>query len=217
MTPEPAFGERNDDEAQAAAAIELCRVAHHRLMAAVRDVDDEGARRPSLLPGWSVGHVLTHLARNADGHVRRLEGALHGEEIARYPGGKGQRDGEIEEGAFRPARALAEDVALSAQGLEDVWSRCQTMGWPNRHLLGDDRWPTTASPLRRLREVEVHHVDLGLGYGPTDWPEEYVRWELPLVLEQLPQRLSRSDQAPWLLAWLIGRAEAVERLELDPW
>jgi maleylpyruvate isomerase len=218
MTDEPAFGGPEDAEAQgAAAAIEVCRSAHLRLKAAIHDMDDETARRPSLLPGWSVGHVLAHLARNADGHVRRLEGALRGEDIARYPGGKSQRDREIEEGAVRPARALAEDVALSAQRLEEVWSRCQTVGWSNRHLLGDDHWPTTASPLRRLREVEVHHVDLGLGYRPTDWPEEYVRWELPLVLEQLPQRLRRSDDARLLLAWLIGRAEAVERLELDPW
>jgi maleylpyruvate isomerase len=218
MTYEPASGEPEDGEAhQAAVAIELCGPSHLRLMAAVRDVDDETARRPSLLPGWSVGHVLTHLARNADGHVRRLEGALRGEDIARYPGGKSQRDGEIEEGALRPAGTLAEDVARSAQRLEEVWSRCQALGWPNWHLLGDDHWPTTASPLRRLREVEVHHVDLGLGYRATDWPEEYVQWELPLVLEQLPQRLGRPEDARRLLAWLIGRAEAVEGLELDPW
>ena len=27
------------------------------------------------LEGWTVGHVLTHLARNADSHVRMLEAA----------------------------------------------------------------------------------------------------------------------------------------------
>jgi maleylpyruvate isomerase len=197
MTDEPAFDEPEDDEAhQAGAAIEVCRGAHQRLMHVVRDVDEETARRPSLLPGWSVGHVLTHLARNADGHVRRLEGALHGEEIARYPGGTDQRDREIEEGAFRPVHDLVEDVAVSARRLEEVWSRCQAVGWSNRHLLGTDQWRTTASPLRRLREVEVHHVDLGLGYGPADWPEEYVRWDLPLVLAQLPRRLRRRRMPP---------------------
>ena len=25
----------------------------------------------------------------------------------------------------------------------------------------------------RLREVELHHVDLGTGYGPADWPEPF--------------------------------------------
>ena len=32
-------------------------------------------RAPSLLPGWSRGHVVTHLARNADGLCRLLHGA----------------------------------------------------------------------------------------------------------------------------------------------
>ena len=30
-------------------------------------------------------------------------------------------------------------------------------------------------PFLRWREVEVHRVDLGLGYEPADWPAEYVR------------------------------------------
>jgi maleylpyruvate isomerase len=25
----------------------------------------------------------------------------------------------------------------------------------------------------RLREVEIHHVDLATGYRPGDWPEEF--------------------------------------------
>ena len=25
----------------------------------------------------------------------------------------------------------------------------------------------------RLREVEIHHVDIGAGYGPSDWPEAF--------------------------------------------
>jgi maleylpyruvate isomerase len=197
--------------------IELCRAAHQRLFAAVGRLDDDTARRPSMLPGWSIGHVLTHLARNADGHVRRLEAALHGEDVARYPGGKAQRDGEIEAGASRAARELAADVSTSAGRLEDVWSQSQAAKWPNRQLLGDDHWLTTESPWRRLREVEVHHVDLGLGYQPRDWPAEYVRWELPVVLAQLPDRLREPNDSRRLLAWLIGRAEPPSGIELDPW
>ena len=26
---------------------------------------------------------------------------------------------------------------------------------------------------RRLTEVELHHVDLGVGYRPADWPEPF--------------------------------------------
>ncbi len=46
-------------------------------------------RGPSLLPEWSDGHVLTHLARNADSVVRRMEGAARGELVDQYPGGLG--------------------------------------------------------------------------------------------------------------------------------
>src|SRR5437660_10733430 len=123
---EPANTAPDEREApEASAGIELCRAAHQRVIAAAAELGDEAARRPSLLPGWSVGHVLTHLARNADGHVRRLEGALIGKEVARYPGGKDQRDGEIEAGASRAASELAADVLTSAARLEEVWSRSE--------------------------------------------------------------------------------------------
>ena len=67
---------------------------------------DEQARAPSLLPGWSVGHVLTHIARNGDSLVWRLEGAAQGELRDQYPGGLEQRRADIEAGAGRPASEL---------------------------------------------------------------------------------------------------------------
>src|SRR5207245_7746700 len=146
-------------------------------LATASTLDDGAARRPSLLPNWSVGHVLTHLARNADGHTRRLEAALQGGEMARYPGGPEQRDREVEQGVGRPAAELLADVAASARRLEETWAQCERAGWPHSNLLAGDRFPTTESPIRRLREVEVHHVDLGLGYTSADWPDPYVRWE----------------------------------------
>ena len=43
-----------------------------RLLAALEVLRDLDVTRPSLLPDWTVGHVLTHLARNADSFVRIL-------------------------------------------------------------------------------------------------------------------------------------------------
>lgn len=43
--------------------------------------------------------------------------------------------------------------------------------------------------LHRLREVEMHHVDLGLGYTLLDWPQEYLAWDLPVLLASVPDRL----------------------------
>ncbi len=198
-------------------AIALCAAAHQRLFATLERLDDETARRPSLLPGWSVGHVLTHIARNAAGHIGRLEGALRGEQIPRYPGGPEQRDRDIQAGAGRPAAELARDVREWTGHLEETWARCVAAGWPHADLLANDSYPTTASPSRRFREVEVHHVDLGMGYAPADWPDEYLEWELEMSLPRLSQRFAEPGGSRQFLAWLIGRTEWPEGLHLKPW
>ena len=56
--------------------VEGCAGAHQRLLAGLEDLTDDQARRDSLLPGWTVGHVLTHLARNAEAFTRLLEKPL---------------------------------------------------------------------------------------------------------------------------------------------
>ncbi len=200
-----------------AGAIDLCLAAHRRLLFRVEGITDEQARSPSRLPDWSVAHVLTHLARNADGHVGRLEGALRGEDVPRYPGGPAQRDADIAEGAQRPAAEIVADLSGAQDRLEKAWDRSAAAGWPHPELRGDDKWPTTASPLRRLGEVEIHHVDLGLGYEPSDWPEAYVAWQLPVLLATVPGRVRSAEDARRLLTWLAGRGSGPSVIELLPW
>src|SRR5579883_2263142 len=88
-----------------------------RLLETIDGLTDDDARRPSLLPGWSVGHVLTHIARNADGNRRMAEGAARGESLAQYPHGAAGRAADIEAGAGRPAADLIADVRDSAAAL----------------------------------------------------------------------------------------------------
>ena len=206
-----------DLEQDAAAAIALCQAAHARLLASAGGLADGQVRAPSRLPGWSVGHVLSHLARNADGHARRLEAALAGADLPRYPGGSSQRAADIAAGAGLRAAELAADLARTARRLEDVWASSAAAGWPHAELRGHDSWPATASPSRRLREVEVHHADLGLGYEPADWPEEYTEWELPMLLATVPRRLPDPGDRRDLLAWLMGRRPDLPPVRLDPW
>ena len=206
-----------DLEQDAAAAIALCQAAHARLLASAGGLADGQVRAPSRLPGWSVGHVLSHLARNADGHARRLEAALAGADLPRYPGGSSQRAADIAAGAGLRAAELAADLARTARRLEDVWASSAAAGWPHAELRGHDSWPATASPSRRLREVEVHHADLGLGYEPADWPEEYTEWELPMLLATVPRRLPGPGDRRDLLAWLMGRRPDLPPVRLDPW
>jgi maleylpyruvate isomerase len=199
------------------ATIVLCQAAHSRLLTAVQDVTDDQVRGPSRLPGWTIAHVLTHIARNADGHALRLEAALSGENLPRYPGGTPQRNSDIADGAKRLATEIVADLSAAQARLDRVWERSVAAEWPHRELLGDDQWPTTASPSRRLREIEMHHVDLGMGYEPSDWPEEYVKWELPMVLATVPDRVHREADRRHLVAWLSGRGPIPRAIELDPW
>ena len=143
---------------------------------------DAEVREPSVLPGWTRGHVLTHLARNADGISRTLAGALRGEIVARYPGGREGRDADIEAGAGRPVLELLADVRESAERLDRVFAA----------VVDSDAWnaPTEDRPagdyaVARWREVEVHRVDLGGTYRPSDWPPRFVAYVVPDALERL--------------------------------
>src|SRR5215813_11810747 len=69
--------------------------ASERLAATVAKLTDEDVRAPSRLPGWTRGHVLAHLARNADSLVNLLTWARTGTETRMY-GSPAERDGGIE-------------------------------------------------------------------------------------------------------------------------
>jgi maleylpyruvate isomerase len=191
--------------------------AHRAVIAALQDLGDDQVGQPSVLPGWTIGHVATHIARNAEGHVRMLEAAGRGEVEAMYPGGREQRTHDIEAGSQRTAKELAADVTTTAAAIESVWSAMPAAAWSGRgRLVGGDAIMSEL-PFIRWREVAVHHSDLGIGYTWTDWDAEYVRLELvrltmlwasrkPMGLTDLPpQALAVSTHQR--VAWLLGRAE----------
>ena len=182
------------------------------LGATLDSLDDGQARRPSLLPGWSVGHVLTHVARNADGMVNLVEWALTGVPAPMYPSVEA-RTADIEAGAGRPAVELADDVRRSAARLADSLALLGAAGPQalDRLLLfgppqpgADPDTPARALPYARRREVEIHHVDLGLAYGPADWPADFVERTL-LFLHSRSGAVDAVGQPSDVLAWRLGR------------
>lgn len=182
-----------------------CLAAQQALVDDLAGLSDDVARGPSRLPGWSVGHLLTHIARNGDSVVWRLEGAARGELREQYPGGLEQRRADIETGATRPAAALVADVAASADAVGRVMAALPDAAWDapsrtSRGLLEDSR----DCVFSRWREVAVHHGDLGFGVVPLPAPlvEEWLARELP--------GLSQRTDPALLLAWVIGRGDAPE-------
>jgi maleylpyruvate isomerase len=191
--------------------IEGCRTAHAALVADLAGLTDDQARAPSLLPGWSVGHVLTHIARNADSVVRRLQGAARGEVLDQYVGGVEGRSAEIDAGAGRRADDLVADVRTSSATAEQVMADLPPEAWDalsrtSRGVLETSR----DAVFSRWREVAVHHGDLGLRGDPVVLPPGLVAAWLPREVDRLP---SRTDPAE-LLAWVLGRGPAPT---LTPW
>lgn len=190
-------------------------LAHERLIVDLFGLTDEVMQQPSLLPDWTVAHTLTHIARNADSHVVMLQAAARGEVGAQYPGGVGQRNADIEAGVGRTAAALVADVVDSNARLEAAWLEMTDEGWKGEGLSVFGPVPINDLPLRRWREVVVHHADLGLAYTWHDWPADYVRVELnrrtmewasrkPMGLTTLPPiALALGERER--VAWLLGR------------
>src|SRR5829696_3219522 len=84
------------------------------LLRTARALEDPHA--PSLCEGWTRGHVLTHVARNADGLAALVRSAVDGTGETMYASPEA-RDADIEAGADRPVAQLVDDVERSAQAL----------------------------------------------------------------------------------------------------
>lgn len=146
------------------------RAATERLAVHVAGLDDARMREPSLLPGWTRAHVVTHLARNADGLVNLLTWARTGVEHPMYAS-NADRDADIEEGAGRLAQVLREDLraacdrfAAACERLSDSqWSATVTARLPVP-------FPAARIPSMRLFELWVHTVDLDVGFDFEDIP-----------------------------------------------
>ncbi|MBM7438306.1 maleylpyruvate isomerase family mycothiol-dependent enzyme [Streptomyces sp. HB132] len=205
--------------------LEAVREATERLLGAAGKLDDGAVAEPSRLPGWSRGHVLAHLSRNADALINVLQGR------PMYANSE-TRDADIERDAPRPlAEHLADlresgaAVLVAAEEPAD-WSRTVTM----RNGVTDS---ASRIPFRRWVEVELHHVDLGVGYELEDLPEEFVIRENDFLAERfaghpdvVPTTAVTADgrlwttgggadgtpvtvrgTAPDILGWLCGRRD----------
>jgi maleylpyruvate isomerase len=194
--------------------------AHNRFLRVVERVTDDEMRLPSRLPGWTKAHVLTHVARNADSHVRRAEAALDGEMVDQYEGGYAGRAHAIEAGCLRSAAEIIHDARSSAIALEEVWRSVPVDAWVcrSRDVNGRER-PLFELPSRRWQEVEVHLIDLNAGVSHRDWPAEFILEWLPRTRERMSRQLPiEANRATWdhpadELAWLYGR---LSRIDLPP-
>jgi maleylpyruvate isomerase len=166
---------------------DLDLIAHETdlLMETIHQLSDESVREPSLNPGWSRAHVLTHIARNADGLRNVLLAAANGGDGAFYES-QAARDADIEAGAGRSAAELEADVETSAdrllEAIAETPAEALDVRVPRLRVVDD---PARQQMIRarktlplRLREVVFHHVDLDAGYRLEDAPPAWVTEEI---------------------------------------
>lgn len=218
----------------------LVATATQRLLGGTIMVTDEEWAAPSRLPGWTRAHVATHLARQADGLARLVEGAATGTPQAMYDSPEA-RNADIESGAGRTGLELQTDLDTSAERLTEAFERLDRVhaeaptdrtGWSAQvEMRGGLVVPARLLPLGRLFEVELHHVDLDIGYDVehlepdvAEWLIEWIgfrarlRDEFPRVelhvesgftttVGQVGEPLVVHAPAPALVGWLTNRLE----------
>ncbi|MFJ9850459.1 maleylpyruvate isomerase family mycothiol-dependent enzyme [Streptomyces sp. NPDC101150] len=225
-------------------SFEVIAAATDALLAGVAGLDDKDIAAPSRLPGWTRGHVLSHLARQAPALERLLEWARTGVETAQYPS-RAARNAEIEAGAQGPAATLLTDVRTSAAHFRRTIEELPAPAWKAtvRPFTGELCTPCRILVIR-IRELVLHHVDLDIGYDVADIPEPARRIVLDDVLgyyaeaEGTPDVTLRDPEGALLgrfgtggpavsgtpadlLAWLSGRSTGTgltgQPPALPPW
>ncbi|QKW05861.1 maleylpyruvate isomerase family mycothiol-dependent enzyme [Streptomyces sp. NA04227] len=150
--------------------------ATERLLIAVGKLDNAAVAAPSRLPGWSRGHILAHLSRNADALVNVLTGR------PMYASAEA-READIERDADRPLETQLTDLRESEARFEETcaapadWSRTVEL----RNGVMDS---ASRVPFRRLVEMELHHVDLDIGYELEDLPTEFLQQEIAFLTQR---------------------------------
>jgi maleylpyruvate isomerase len=177
--------------------------------ALIRTVDALGADElaaPSRLPGWSRAHVVAHLALNGEALAGVLDAVRRGEEVAMYPSDE-QRDADIEELAGAQQADLLDRLLAATTRFRDAVEEMDEDAWAGTfsRTPGAERVPVDSVPQTRVREVEIHHADLGAVYGPLDWPRDFVVDLLDLVV------LDRAPSGPFSVhatdlqrSWAVG-------------
>jgi maleylpyruvate isomerase len=173
-------------------------------------VDDWSA--PSLLPGWTRAHVVAHLALNAEGMARALRGVVadaSGDEPRTMYDSDQRRHDDIAELAAADVAELRDRLLGATTELFDAMSSVPPSGWEGRveRTPGGRSMATASLPGMRLRELEIHHVDLDAGYTVDDWPPAFAEHLLDAMAKRLSDTTFEVRPLDSGRTWLYGDAD----------
>lgn len=160
-----------------------------RLLETVAGLSNTELRADSLCPGWSRGHVLTHVARSGDALSNLLAWARTSVETPAYDSQEA-RDADIEAGSGRGPAELLTDLRATASRFAAEVTAMPDNAWQfELRIMTFRPFPAEQVLTRRLAEIVLHHTDLDIGFTESDWPRYYAELELPE-----PLRSQREDR-----------------------
>jgi maleylpyruvate isomerase len=153
---------------------DLIARADRALVRTVDALSDAQYAEPSQLPGWSRAHVVAHLALNAEGLAGVLHGAHTGTPAPMYASPEA-RDADIDALATEEPAVVRERFLAATGRFAEALEAMHDQDWDGRfeRSPGGPDFALVSVPLMRVREVEIHHADLGAGYSPADWPADF--------------------------------------------
>lgn len=171
----------------------LLAEADQRLDLVVDALDEETFTRPSLLPDWTVGHVLAHLALNGEGLAGALSGLTTGAGTSMYES-PAARDRDIAE--------------LGVASPEEIRSRVQASTALFDHevsALPEDQWETRiertpGGPSLRARSTVLMRLDEGEPACTVSGESYDLGWWL-IGRDDRGRLTVDHDQLPEVLAW----------------
>ncbi|MEV5986519.1 maleylpyruvate isomerase family mycothiol-dependent enzyme [Streptomyces sp. NPDC052051] len=171
-------------------------------------LSEEDFAAPSALPGWTRGHVVAHLAANAEALGNLVHWARTGERTPMYASPQ-QRAEDIEKGSRLGGAELTRWFTASAARLATGMAALSEQAWRAEVVTAQGRTvPASEIPYLRGREVLVHAVDLAAGITFADLPDTFLR-ELEADI--------RARRGPGAVPELVGaRAEVVAYLAGRP-
>ena len=156
--------------------IDMVRRSTARLTDTLHALHPSDVGAPSRLPGWSRGHVLTHLANNAEGLTRLILGSQSGRSLPMYASVEG-RNADIAAGATRPGGVIVAHADLANSTLAAAIT--SVSDWEASTVFatvtGPTERPMTDVLRMRLREVVIHHVDVAASHRFDDEDPDVIR------------------------------------------
>ncbi len=172
------------------ARTELLHESTQRLVRTVDSLPDDAFGEPSGLPDWTRGHVVAHLTLNAEGLAGALTGLVQGEPTPMYRS-QDSRNDDIDKLAAAEPSELRDRLLAATTGFADAVAAVPDDAWgtPIERVPGGPTFRAGAVPGMRLREVEIHHVDLAAGYTRSDWSLPFAT----LLLDSMAKRGAWSE------------------------